>query len=170
MTHFSIEIELDFNISHLDIIYTSLQFNNKTSKFIKKYALAKFNVLINRVCLNYINLKPSEDNLDIRYYTQTLIKIKNKAQVKAILAVNTELLKLYWTIGNIIVRQQEQNAWATNVIEKLAKDLQNLLPGLGGFSRANVFRMSGFYLAYEKVAQNVRQLEDLPIFNIPWSP
>ena len=49
----------------------------------------------------------------------------------------------------------------------LAKDLQNLFPGLGGFSRANVFRISGFYLAYEKVAQTVRQLNDLTIFKIP---
>ena len=117
-------------------------------------------------------LKPSKDNLEINDYTQTLIEIKNKiqeAQVKAIIAVNTELLKLYWTIGKIIVVQQEKNAWGTNVIEKLAQDLQNLFPGLGGFSRANVFRMRGFYLAYEKVAQAVRQLEDLPIFNIPWS-
>jgi predicted nuclease of restriction endonuclease-like (RecB) superfamily len=46
------------------------------------------------------------------------------------------------------------------VLERLADDLQKALPGIGGFSRSNVFRMRAFYLAYrpvEKVAQAVRQ-------------
>ena len=31
-----------------------------------------------------------------------------------------------------------------------------------------MFRIQAFYLAYEKVAQAARQLDDLPIFRIPW--
>jgi hypothetical protein len=54
-------------------------------------------------------------------------------------------------------------------IEKLANGLQNSFPGMGGFSRANIFKTRAFYLAYEKVSQAVRQFEELPILNIPWS-
>lgn len=87
-------------------------------------------------------------------YAQFLVEIKKQvkaAQVKAIFAVNTELLKLYWFIGQAIVTKQQECGWGSNVIEKLAQDLQNEFPGLGGFSRTNVFNMRAFYLAYEKV-------------------
>ena len=66
------------------------------------------------------------------------------------------------------MKKQAEYGWGNAVIEKLAQDLQNEFPGLGGFSRANFFRIQAFYRAYEKVAQPARQLEDLPIFNIPW--
>lgn len=56
----------------------------------------------------------------------------------------------------------------TNIIENFAKDLQSSFPGASGFSPRNVFRMRAFYLAYEKVSQPATQIEDLPIFNIPW--
>jgi predicted nuclease of restriction endonuclease-like (RecB) superfamily len=95
------------------------------------------------------------------------IRIRS-AQVKAIVKVNEELLKLYWEIGREITERQEKQGWGTQVIERLAKDLQNSLPGVGGFSRTNIFRMRAFYLAYQKVPQAVEQLQDLPIFRIPW--
>ncbi len=54
---------------------------------------------------------------------------------------------------------QEQANWGQRVPERLADDLQKALPGSGGFSRSNVFRMRAFYLAYrtpEIVARPVR--------------
>src|SRR3990167_3429762 len=104
-------------------------------------------------------------------YIQTLTKIKKQvqeAQIKSILAANKELLKLYWFIGETIVEKQQESDCGSQVIEKLAKDLQNEFPGIAGFSRANIFYMRAFYLAYEKVQQAVGQLEDMPISRIPW--
>ncbi len=95
------------------------------------------------------------------------IRIRS-AQVKAIVKVNEGLLNLYWEIGCEITERQEKQGWGSQVIERLAKDLQNSFPGVGGFSRTNVFRMRAFYLAYQKVPQAVGQLQDLPIFRIPW--
>jgi predicted nuclease of restriction endonuclease-like (RecB) superfamily len=83
-----------------------------------------------------------------------------QAQTKAMLSVNRELIQLYWDIGRLIVERQEQAGWGQSVLEHLADDLQKALPGVGGFSRSNVFRMRAFYLAYrpvEEVAQPVRQ-------------
>ena len=104
-------------------------------------------------------------------YAQTLLDLKkqiSEAQIKATLAANKELIKLYWHIGKTIVEKQKTYAWGSQVIERLAHDLQNLFPGIQGFSRANVFRMQAFYTTYEKVAQAVRQIDELPFFNIPW--
>lgn len=91
-----------------------------------------------------------------------------KAQVKAALAVNSELIQLYWDIGKAIVEKQEQDGWKAQVIEKLCKDLQNDLPGIEGFSRRNVFYMQAFYRSYARVQQAVALLNDLPIARIPW--
>ncbi|MCF7799832.1 PDDEXK nuclease domain-containing protein, partial [Candidatus Babeliales bacterium] len=104
-------------------------------------------------------------------YLNTFVKIKEQikeSQVKAILAANKELIKLYWFIGKVIVQKQKESKWGTKIIEKLAKDLQQSFPSMGGFSRANLYRMMIFFSTYEIVAQAARQLEDLPFFNVPW--
>ncbi len=116
-----------------------------------------------------VNLKDTK-GIELREYAEVLADLKKQvreAQIKAILSANKELLKLYWYIGKILTEKQAKNSWGESVIESLGKDLQAEFPGVAGFSRANMFRMQAFYLAYEKVAQAVRQLYDLPIFNIP---
>ncbi len=101
-------------------------------------------------------------------FLEQLKKRVQQAQLKASLAVNSELIQLYWDMGKSIVEKQEKEGWGTQVIEKLCSDLQNTFPGVQGFSRANIFRMKAFYRAYEKVAQAARQLNELPFINIPW--
>jgi len=108
-----------------------------------------------------------EQSLNIKEYAKVLQDIKQQireAQVKSILAANKELLKLYWYIGQTITEQQKINGWGSGSVGKLAEDIQKEFPGLGGFSRRNIFRMQAFFLAYEKVPQAVAQI----VFNIPW--
>ena len=115
--------------------------------------------------------KIERDKVPTKEYADTLAELKRQvraAQLKAAVSVNKELIRLYWHIGYTIAEKQETAGWGASVIEKLAKDLQNEFPGIQGFSRANVFRMRTFYLSYQKVAQAVRQFEDLPIAQIPW--
>lgn len=112
-------------------------------------------------------IKNTSKDVDIAEYAKTLADLKQRirdAQISAVLSVNKELLKLYWHIGETIYHKK----WGTKINEALAEDLQRSFPGISGFSRANIFRMQAFYTAYEKVAQAARQLEELPIFSIPW--
>ena len=113
----------------------------------------------------------SKKSIQVSPYELFLGQLKNKvqqAQIKAALAVNSELIQLYWEIGKSIVEKQEQEGWKAQVIEQLCKDLQNALPGLQGFSRTNIFRMRSFYLVYARVPQAVGLLNTLPIGKIPW--
>lgn len=96
------------------------------------------------------------------------------AQVKAALAVNRELIRLYWGIGADIVERQRAEGWGTTVIDRLAADIRREFPGLTGFSRANIYRMRAFYAAYAQtlpiVSQAARQLEggsDLEAVGLP---
>lgn len=115
--------------------------------------------------------KSKLSTVSIEEYANVLLDVKNQirqSQVKAALAANKELIKLYWSIGKTIAEKQKVSGWGTGVIECLANDLQVEFPGIEGFSRRNIFRMKAFYEAYEKVPQPVAQIEDLPIFHIPW--
>jgi predicted nuclease of restriction endonuclease-like (RecB) superfamily len=97
---------------------------------------------------------------DYAVFLESLKSRVQQAQTKAMLSVNRELIQLYWDIGRLIVERQEQAGWGQSILERLADDLQKSLPGVGGFSRSNVFRMRAFYVAYrpvEEVAQPVRQ-------------
>jgi predicted nuclease of restriction endonuclease-like (RecB) superfamily len=72
------------------------------------------------------------------------------AQVKAALAVNQELIQLYWQIGNEILAKQKQGGWGAKVIDRLSKDLKKEFPDIKGFSRSNLKYMRTFAEAYPK--------------------
>ena len=116
-------------------------------------------------------IKKIDENSELIEYSQTLVAIKQRiheSQIKAMLSVNTELLKLYWDIGRIISERVKTYGWGSSVVEKLSEDIQKAFPGLAGFSRRNVFRMQAFFVAYQLVPQPVALIEDFPIFMIPW--
>jgi predicted nuclease of restriction endonuclease-like (RecB) superfamily len=83
---------------------------------------------------------------------------------RAVQAVNTTLIDLYWQVGQTISRKIEQAQWGDGVVVQLAEHLAQTQPGLRGFTRSNLFRMRKFYETYcddTKVAPLVRLL--------PWS-
>jgi len=98
-------------------------------------------------------------------YTGLLATIKKRirtAQTRAILSANSELIRLYWEIGQMIASRQKKEGWGTGVISRLAQDLHNELPEEKGFSERNIKRMLAFYREYstlEFVPQPVAQLE-----------
>src|SRR5271165_5998017 len=84
-------------------------------------------------------------------YAELLEDLKGRvrtAQLKAAVAVNREMIQLYWDIGRLIVERQEREGWGKGIVDRLAKDIQKAFPGLAGFSPSNVWRMRSFYLAY----------------------
>ena len=99
----------------------------------------------------------------------TVLKQKiQEARLCAAISVNQKLIQLYWEMGEVIVENQKTQKWGARVLESLGKELQKSFPGMAGFSRANLFKMRAFYLAYQKVSRGVRQFGDLPIAQIPW--
>jgi predicted nuclease of restriction endonuclease-like (RecB) superfamily len=85
------------------------------------------------------------------------------AQVKASLAVNHELVSLYWNVGREILTRQQQLGWGAKVIDRLAADLRHAFPGLKGFSSRNMKYMRALAEAYPD-EQFVQQV----VAQIPW--
>ncbi len=84
---------------------------------------------------------------DLDGYGDFLVGLKARiaqAQVRASLAVNHELVNLYWHIGKEILHQQNLRGWGAHVIERLSKDLKIAFPGQVGFSSRNLKYMRKF--------------------------
>src|SRR4051812_48226250 len=77
-------------------------------------------------------------------YAEWLADVKariNAAQQRASLAVNRELLELYWQLGREILERQQRHGWGAGIVDKVAADLRAAFPGMKGFSRANLMYM-----------------------------
>jgi len=85
------------------------------------------------------------------HYAELLGEIKARiqaAQTRAVLAVNAELITLYWHVGHTLHARQVQAGWGAGVIPRLAIDIRNELPEVKGFSERNLKRMLAFFRAY----------------------
>lgn len=116
-------------------------------------------------------------------YIQLLKNIKAKihqAQRKAALSVNTEMLHLYWTIGQEISTKIKEAGWGTKVTTQIAKDLKSEFPEMTGFSPRNLRYMRSFAEAYPLILQPLVAKLQIPnneininineiIFKIPWT-
>jgi DUF1016 N-terminal domain len=71
-----------------------------------------------------------------------------QARLKASLAVNQELLILYYGIGLDLDLKTTKANWGTSVIDQLSNDLHAAFPAMEGFSPRDLRRMRSFYRAY----------------------
>jgi predicted nuclease of restriction endonuclease-like (RecB) superfamily len=101
-------------------------------------------------------------------YETFLLDLKQRirtAQVKAAIAVNRELVLLYWQIGREILARQHQQGWGAKVIAILAKDLQKEFPEIKGFSTRNLNYMRAFAEAYPDEAIVQQAAAQIPWFH-----
>jgi predicted nuclease of restriction endonuclease-like (RecB) superfamily len=99
-------------------------------------------------------------------YAEWLADVKARihaAQQRAALAVNRELLALYWRLGRDILERQERSGWGAGIVEKVAADLRAAFPTMKGFSRANLMYMRAFAEAWPD-SDFVQQ----PVGQLPW--
>jgi predicted nuclease of restriction endonuclease-like (RecB) superfamily len=90
-----------------------------------------------------------------------IVELIQKSKYDALKAVNTELIGLYWKIGEYISRKIEISEWGEGVIKQLAEYIKSKYPDYKGYSDKNLWRMKQFYETYrdnEKLSPLVREL------------
>ena len=90
-----------------------------------------------------------------------IVELIQSARRRAFQAVNTELIGLYWRVGEYISGKLATAAWGEGVVDELARYIAQRHPELKGFTRASLFRMRQFYDTYHPhpiVAALLRQL------------
>ena len=101
-------------------------------------------------------------------YADWLADLKGRihtAQQRATLAVNRELVLLYWQIGQDILARQASQGWGAKVIERLAQDLRTAFPEMKGFSPRNLKYMRAFAQAWPDVEFVQAALAQLPWYH-----
>ncbi|HIF0140792.1 TPA: PDDEXK nuclease domain-containing protein, partial [Legionella anisa] len=84
-------------------------------------------------------------------YQNLLNEIKlrlKRAQLRAAIVVNHELIKFYWEIGQLIIQEQEKSKWGNKLFERLSNDLSRIFPNTEGFSKTNLKNMRLFAQNY----------------------
>ena len=110
---------------------------------------------------NYLEKKQNE-----KEYFILLADLKNrirKAQIKAVISVNKELIFLYWEIGKTILDRQMKEGWGSKVIDRLSRDLMKSFPGMKGFSPRNLKYMRKFAEYYPD-----RAIVQEPLAQLTW--
>jgi predicted nuclease of restriction endonuclease-like (RecB) superfamily len=99
-------------------------------------------------------------------YADLLAALKERfraAQLRAALAVNHELVALYWHIGREIIQRQDLQGWGTKVVDRIARDLHREFPDMGGLSERNLNYMRYFADAYPEPS-----ILQQPVAKLPW--
>lgn len=100
-------------------------------------------------------------------YPQILENLKaeiRRAQLKAVLSANSQMLLLYWQIGKTIIEQQQQASWGDKITKRLADDLKREFPDIKGFSLRNLNYMRQFASAYPNFT-----IVQRPVAQLPWA-
>lgn len=82
--------------------------------------------------------------LKLRGYAVLLERVQSEVQsarTRAALAVNPELVELYWRLGQLILDRQDAETYGTHVIDRLAVDLRVAFPAMRGLGRRNCSRL-----------------------------
>lgn len=85
------------------------------------------------------------------------------ARQRAALAINQELVTLYYSIGKDILQRQANEGWGSKVIQRLSSDLGEAFPDMKGFSTRNLQYMRLFAEQCPEL-QFVQQ----PAAQLPW--
>ncbi len=102
-------------------------------------------------------------------YTDWFADLKTRihsAQQRATLAVNRELVLLYWQIGRDVLERQSREGWGAKVIDRLAHDLRAAFPDMKGFSPRNLKYMRSFAQAWPDVEFVQQAAAQMPWFHL----
>jgi len=99
-------------------------------------------------------------------YAALLSDLKERirsARLRAALAVNQELVLLYWSIGRDILARQLDEGWGARVIDRLSADLRRDFPEMTGLSARNLNYMRAFAEAHPD-----REIVQQVVARLPW--
>ena len=101
----------------------------------------------------------------LQNYVAVLENIKKQireSRLKAALAVNCELIKLYWKIGVAILEKQKISKWGDKILENLSRDLSEEFPDMKGFGTQNLKYMRRFASEYDENEFGQQSVDQLP--------
>lgn len=89
-----------------------------------------------------------------------------KSQLSALKKVNAEQLSLYYGIGKYVSDNSRKGFWGLGALDRISGQLKREIPGLRGFSTANLKQMRMFYEKWSDSFKSVAVATDLKLAKI----
>lgn len=77
-----------------------------------------------------------------------VIEIIENAKLRALKAVNAELINMYWKVGEYLSELCLKSSFGDKSVDEVAAYIANKAPTLKGFNRRGLYRMKQFYETY----------------------
>ena len=87
-------------------------------------------------------------NGDYAAWIESLSARYRESQIKAAVAVNTEMLKFYFSLGRDITFMEKDQPWGSGFLKRVSFDLKRKMPEAGCFSPRNLYYMRDFFKLY----------------------
>lgn len=91
----------------------------------------------------------------------TVLRLIEAARTRAVAAVNTALIDLYWSIGEHISRKIADEGWGQGTVQALAEAIRQRYPTMTGYSASNLWRMKQFFETYRNQSKLATLLREL---------
>ena len=88
-------------------------------------------------------------SLPTQNHFDKITNIIETARNNALQAVNTELIKMYWNVGEYLYELTSNSAYGDKIIDEIAEYIAQSNPTIKGFNRRGLYRMRQFYEAYK---------------------
>ncbi len=88
---------------------------------------------------------------DYAEWIESLSARYRRSQIKAAMAVNAEMLKLYFNLGRDIVLMEANQPWGSGFLKRVSVDLKTKMPDAGCFSITNLKYIRSFFKLYSEI-------------------
>lgn len=95
-------------------------------------------------------------------WLQEVSRRYRRSQIKAAVAVNTEMLKFYFGLGRDIALMEPDQPWGSGFLQRLSVDLKTKMPDAGCFSPTNLKYMRYFWRLYSPFLPGPQVGDGLP--------
>jgi len=107
--------------------------------------------------------KAELEKFDMTYAVavQAIKEAIQRSQARALHAVNSEVLSLYYGIGRYISANSRKGFWGTGALSQISSQLQKEMPGLKGYSETSLKDMRTFYEQWQPLVDRQPVADEL---------
>ncbi len=102
----------------------------------------------------------------IRTAVDTIKAAIFKSQLSALKKANADQLSLYYGIGKYVSDNSRRGFWGTGALDKISEQLKREVPGLRGYSTANLKQMRMFYEQWSVGFKSIAEATDLRLTKV----
>lgn len=96
----------------------------------------------------FVNREPAEMTTEYKSWLKELKQRYRRAQVRAVVKVNGEMLNFYWELGRDIYAMSKTAKYGDGLLKNVTLDLQAEFPGDTGLSLSNIKSARRWYKTY----------------------